>query len=109
MVTNDQQSHYKIGAVSRITGIGSETLRAWERRYQAVIPSRTTSGDRNYSRDDVAKLLLLKSMVDVGISIGTIAGLSYEQLKQRAESDSILVGDINRKRTNDKYIDISKL
>ena len=102
---SEQQSHYKIGAVSRITGIGSETLRAWERRYQAVTPSRTTSGDRNYSRDDVAKLLLLKSMVDAGISIGTIASLSYEQLKQRAESDSILVGDINRKRTNDKYPD----
>lgn len=102
MYTSEQQSHYKIGAVSRITGIGSETLRAWERRYQAVTPSRTASGDRNYSRDDVAKLLLLKSMVDAGISIGTIAGLSYEQLKQRAESDSILVGESNRNNTNDK-------
>ena len=102
MHISEQQSHYKIGAVSRITGIGSETLRAWERRYQAVTPSRTASGDRNYSRDDVAKLLLLKSMVDAGISIGTIAGLSYEQLKQRAESDSILVAESNRNNTNDK-------
>ncbi len=99
---DEQQSHYKIGAVSRITGIGSETLRAWERRYQAVTPSRTASGDRNYSREDVAKLLLLKSMVDAGISIGTIASLSHEQLKLRAESDSILVGNVDGKRTKDK-------
>ncbi|MEM7401785.1 MAG: MerR family transcriptional regulator [Pseudomonadota bacterium] len=99
---DEQQSHYKIGAVSRITGIGSETLRAWERRYQAVTPSRTASGDRNYSRDDVAKLLLLKSMVDAGISIGTIASLSYDQLRQRAESDSILVGNVDGKRANVK-------
>ena len=101
MQDSEQQSHYKIGAVSRITGIGSETLRAWERRYNAVTPSRTASGDRNYSRDDVAKLLLLKSLVDAGISIGTIASLSHEQLKQRAESDSILVGDMNRKQNAD--------
>lgn len=90
MLVEEQQSYYKIGAVSRITGIGSETLRAWERRYEAVIPSRTESGDRNYSREDVAKLLLLKSLVDSGISIGTIAGLSAEQLKKRVESDPII-------------------
>jgi len=90
MRVEEQQSYYKIGAVSRITGIGSETLRAWERRYNAVIPSRTDSGDRNYSREDVAKLLLLKSLVDSGISIGTIAGLNTEQLKERVESDPII-------------------
>lgn len=92
MPLEEQQSYYKIGAVSRITGIGSETLRAWERRYKAVIPSRTDSGDRNYSRDDVAKLLLLKSLVDSGISIGTVAGLTTVQLKDRVESDPIFSG-----------------
>ncbi len=102
MESDDQQTNYKIGAVSRITGIGSETLRAWERRYKAVTPARTKSGDRNYSRDDVAKLLLLKSMVDAGISIGTIASLSYEQLKQRAESDSIVLGEISPSRNTEK-------
>lgn len=90
MLVEQQQSTYKIGAVSRITGIGSETLRAWERRYSAVTPLRTESGDRNYSRDDVAKLLLLKSLVDAGLSIGTIAGLSTEQLKTRIDSDPII-------------------
>ncbi|NNC67113.1 MAG: MerR family transcriptional regulator [Gammaproteobacteria bacterium] len=90
MLGVEQQNTYKIGAVSRITGIGSETLRAWERRYGAVTPSRTESGDRNYSRDDVAKLLLLKSLVDAGISIGTIAGLNTEQLKSRIDSDPII-------------------
>lgn len=80
---------YKIGAVSRITGIGSETLRAWERRYAAVVPSRTESGDRQYSRDDVAKLLLLKTLVDNKISIGTVAHLDLEELKIFAETNAI--------------------
>ncbi len=79
---------YKIGAVSRITGIGSETLRAWERRYQAVVPTRTDSGDRMYSREDVTKLLLLKNIVDCGIAIGTIAELDIDELKQLAEDYS---------------------
>jgi len=102
MQMDEQQTSYKIGAVSRITGIGSETLRAWERRYSAVTPDRSASGDRNYSRDDVAKLLLLKSMVDAGLSIGTIANLSHEQLKQRAETDSIVLADSRQSRANEK-------
>ena len=84
-IRNTELSSYKIGAVSRITGIGSETLRAWERRYAAVVPSRAESGDRQYSRDDVAKLLLLKTLVDSGISIGTIAKLSIDELKEHVE------------------------
>ncbi len=100
---DNQLTTYKIGAVSRITGIGSETLRAWERRYNAVTPSRTESGDRNYSRDDVAKLLLLKSLVDAGISIGTIARLNMEQLKERAELDAVIIGDNNRTSSKETF------
>lgn len=107
-MADGQQNSYKIGAVSRITGIGSETLRAWERRYRAVTPLRTASGDRNYSRDDVAKLLLLKSLVDAGISIGTIAGLDTEQLKSRVESDPIITNHLknssNKEQTSNKCI-----
>ena len=88
--TNDLKSisnttGYKIGAVSRITGIGSETLRAWERRYQAVVPTRTYSGDRKFSREDVTKLLLLKGLVDSGVAIGSIANLDVDELKKITE------------------------
>lgn len=78
---NGNHMVYKIGAVSRITGVGSETLRAWERRYNAVIPSRSESGDRQYSREDVTKLLMLKTLTESGISIGTIASLDAKELK----------------------------
>ena len=90
MHKNEIESVYKIGAVSRITGIGSETLRAWERRYSAVTPLRTNSGDRNYTRDHIAKLLLLKTLVDAGHSISTVANMSLEDLKESVESDPIL-------------------
>jgi DNA-binding transcriptional MerR regulator len=85
---NPESMVYKIGAVSRITGIGSETLRAWERRYEAVIPKRTDSGDRQYSREDVAKLLMLKSLTENGITIGSIASLNAVELKSLFEEHS---------------------
>ena len=84
------KTSYKIGAVSRITGIGSETLRAWERRYNAVSPLRSESGDRQYSRSDVEKLLTLKTFVDSGVAIGSVAHLEPNELKKRIESDQLL-------------------
>ena len=86
MEIQSSKSGYKIGAVARITGIGSETLRAWERRYSAVTPTRTDSGDRQYSRNDVAKLLLLKTLVDTGFAIGSIADLSTDELQIKVNS-----------------------
>ena len=87
---NTNETGFKIGAVARITGIGTETLRAWERRYDAVVPSRSDSGNRKYSRDDVAKLLLLKTFVDSGVSIGSVAHLELDELKDLIESDPVL-------------------
>ena len=87
-----RDDEYKIGAVSKITGIGTETLRAWERRYSAVVPGRSESGDRIYSRDDLTKLFLLKNLVDSGNSIGTIANLSISELKNKWENSSQLSG-----------------
>lgn len=81
-IANDE---YKIGAVSKITGIGTETLRAWERRYQAVVPKRSDSGDRVYDGEDLNKLFMLKNLIDVGNSIGTIAHLTIDELKLKWE------------------------
>jgi hypothetical protein len=34
---------YPLGTVVRLTGLGEHTIRAWERRYAAVIPASTCS------------------------------------------------------------------
>jgi MerR family transcriptional regulator, light-induced transcriptional regulator len=71
---------YPIRAVSRLTGIGIDTLRAWERRYGAVTPTRDERG-RMYTEADVARLRLLHGAVEQGHSIGRLAGLSNDQLR----------------------------
>ncbi len=90
---------YKIGAVSKITGIGTETLRAWERRYQAVVPGRSESGDRVYSSGDLTKLFLLKNLSDAGNSIGTIARLSIHELKSKWEN-SVKLSELGASQVN---------
>ena len=66
---------YPIGYVSLTTGLSAHVLRAWERRYAAVKPSRSASGRRLYSQEDIDRLVLLKRAVARGNSISQIAGL----------------------------------
>lgn len=79
----DTAGLYSIGAVSRLTGISTHTLRIWERRYGAVIAERTASGRRMYDRRQIEKLGLLKTLSDHGFSIGQIANLPLEELRRR--------------------------
>jgi hypothetical protein len=82
-ISQDANSKYRIAAVSRATGIPIATIRIWEHRYSAVQPMRSATNNRLYSRDDIERLAFLKSMVDEGHAIGTIAALSNEQIGAR--------------------------
>ncbi len=67
------EPHYSLGAVVRLTGLSAHTLRAWERRYEAVKPARTAGGTRRYSAADVARLRLLRDAVEAGHRISELA------------------------------------
>jgi DNA-binding transcriptional MerR regulator len=71
--------HYPIRAVARMTGLSIDTLRAWERRYEAVVPRRSERG-RVYTDGDVTRLRRLGELVERGHAIGTIARLADEDL-----------------------------
>ena len=82
-MSNDtgQPPLYPIRAVSRMTGLSVDTLRAWERRYGAVVPVRNHRG-RVYSEADVARLKRLDELVKHGHAIGTIAAAPDAELDQ---------------------------
>lgn len=85
---------YPIRAVSRMTGISVDTLRAWERRYEAVVPARSDRG-RLYSDADVVRLQRLAELVKRGHAIGTIATLAdreLERLVERTETQAASAG-----------------
>ncbi len=74
------QTRYPIRAVAKITGLSLDTLRAWERRYQAVVPERSDRG-RLYGPEHIERLLLLNALVQKGHAIGGIASRSDGELR----------------------------
>ncbi len=64
----------------RLTGLGADTLRVWERRYNAVCPGRTSGGGRRYSQQDIRRLQTLAEASARGHKIKDLAGLSDEEL-----------------------------
>ncbi len=74
---------YRIGTVAHLTGLSADAIRAWERRHRVVRPARTEGGTRLYSEEDVGRLQLMKGLTDCGESIGAIAQLSTEELRER--------------------------
>ena len=78
---------HPIRVVSRRTGLTPALLRAWEKRYGVVTPSRTEGGQRLYSDDDVHRLSLLQRVVEEGRNISQVAPLSVEELEELVQED----------------------
>jgi DNA-binding transcriptional MerR regulator len=66
---------------SKISGVGVHTIRAWEKRYKALIPNRDSSGHRTYTKTDIEKLMLLSELCLLGYTISKVAKLEIPELK----------------------------
>ena len=82
----EEQGGYSIRLVSKLTGLSADTVRAWERRYQAVTPARTEGNTRRYSAHDVRRLRLLQQATGQGHRIGDIAHLGEAALQKLTRS-----------------------
>ena len=58
---------YSIGAVARMLGVPAQTLRAWEDRYQQIVPARSSGGQRLYRRDQVDQLSFIRNQIEQGL------------------------------------------
>ncbi len=77
-----QRPRYRIGAVARMTGISAHALRAWERRYGALNPDRAEGGGRLYSEADVARLRIIRQLLERGHAIGQLARVPADELQR---------------------------
>ena len=75
--TDDQLS---IGAVSRATGIPTETLRTWETRYGFPVPQRRPSGHRAYPVSIVPRLQRMAEALARGHRAAQVVGASDTEL-----------------------------
>lgn len=86
-MSDSNEPRHPIRVVAQRTGLSAPVLRAWERRYGAVEPSRSEGGQRLYSDADVRRLQLLATAVDGGRTIGLIADLDSEELEALIDED----------------------
>ena len=84
----DKKSVYAIRYVSQRTGLTPHVIRAWEKRYKAVVPLRSPKNRRLYSEEDVQRLLLLKRVTDEGHNISHIAKLDSSALLELARQEA---------------------
>lgn len=54
---------YKIGEVSRITGVESYVLRYWETEFPFLRPRKNSSGQRVYTRKDLDTVIQIKKLL----------------------------------------------
>lgn len=82
------QALHPIQVVARRTGLSADVIRAWERRYEAVLPQRSPTSRRLYSDEDVERLTLLRQLTQLGRRIGDVARLPAEDLKALLKLDA---------------------
>jgi MerR family transcriptional regulator, light-induced transcriptional regulator len=82
MNIKEEDKLFSIQMVSQLTGLSAHTIRAWEKRYQALTPMRSDTGRRLYNAPEVERLTLLAQLTNFGSSISQIARLSDLDLKE---------------------------
>jgi len=67
---------FRIGELSRRSGVSPELLRAWERRYDLLKPTRSPGGLRLYSTRDVARVEAMQHHLAAGLAAAEAAALA---------------------------------
>ncbi|OIN49790.1 MerR family transcriptional regulator [Pseudomonas costantinii] len=89
----DSGELFPIREVSRLTGINPVTLRAWERRYGLIQPTRTESGHRLYSKADIETVNRILDWIERGVAVSKVGKILARDEQQaeavRAEGHSL--------------------
>jgi MerR family transcriptional regulator, light-induced transcriptional regulator len=70
------ENRFRIGELSRRSGVSPDLLRAWERRYGLLEPSRSAGGLRLYSEDDVVRVRAMQSQLEAGLAAAEAAAVA---------------------------------
>lgn len=88
---------YTVKQVSQLTGVSTDLLRAWERRYGVVTPRRTASRYRLYGDDDVARLRRMAELVAEGAPASLAAEQVLAESPPAVEAEEpVSDGDVSR-------------
>jgi DNA-binding transcriptional MerR regulator len=85
--------YYRIGEVSRITGVKAHVLRYWESEFRWMAPAKSRSKQRMYRQRDIEIIQLLKRLLYA--ERFTIAG-ARKRLKEMGIDRALDVGELER-------------
>jgi MerR family copper efflux transcriptional regulator len=94
-----RDSMLKIGDVAKLSGIGIETLRFYEKSGLLERPARTQSGYRMYGRDVLDRLAFIKQSQTLGFSLDEIRSIVEDARTGKSPCDE--VREIVRHRLED--------
>lgn len=92
-----QEELFPIREVSRLTGVNPVTLRAWERRYGLIQPTRTDSGHRLYSQADIEAVRSILAWIERGVAVSKVGSI----LAKSANSRSVATPAYNEVSSDD--------
>lgn len=97
----DELAYLRIGELSRRVGVSSELLRAWERRYGLLSPTRTPGGFRLYGDEDERRVQRMLRQLETGVSAAeaariALAGESAAPARSRQASLPVPLADVLR-------------
>jgi PAS domain S-box-containing protein len=116
----------RVGELARRTGVGSSTLRAWERRFRFLEPQRSPAGHRLYDETDVERVEAVLRVVAEGLtlpaaiarvaSVGTAAlpaagegqALLYKQILEAVGQGVWVVRDLRTRYVNRRMAEIMR-
>ncbi len=79
-----QEELFPIREVSRLTGVNPVTLRAWERRYGLIQPTRTDSGHRLYSQADIDAVRSILAWIERGDAVSKVGSILAKSASSRS-------------------------
>lgn len=95
----------RIGELARRTGVATELLRAWERRYGLFTPERTAGGYRLYSEDDVQRVRRMRQLLGTGLSAAEAARQAGSEPPALAEVAPVAAAAVELRRALEQLDD----
>ncbi len=71
---------YSISELEQLSGVSSHNIRIWERRYNALKPSRTTGNKRFYDDDQLKRLLNITGLYYSGHKISAACAMGQSEI-----------------------------
>ncbi len=71
---------YSISELEQLSGVSSHNIRIWERRYNALQPSRTSGNKRFYDDDQLKRLLNITGLYYSGHKISTACAMGQPEV-----------------------------